>query len=472
MSPSKAIARLASVPSPAAAPSAIACLALLALPGAVGAQARPLPDSLPRRAGADSAALSVDSLAARLARAEAAIALLREQLANEAESAVKTRSRFRLDLTARVITNVFTTVGRVNSHDVPIFVLARADTAAAAVGRGATGLTVRQSRIGAAMVVRDVLGGEFSGDVDLDFFGGVSNGPGDRRLFPEPRLRVTRAILRWDRSFVLVGSETPLVSDLNPVSAAAVGVPNFVAAGNLWNWLPQVRAGRDLGTTRVGGHAVTLGVQGAVLEPFTGVLPVGEVDAGDAGNRSRRPFLEGRLSLRTEGTEDAGDAEIARGAEIGLGVHRGWVRTTANRLDASRALTADWRFPLSRWAELRGEAYTGRLVRGLGGGGVAGSFGRPAPGTTVGPPIRDVAAWTQLNVQPHVTLIAGAGCGWDRADPDDRPTRRENTVCAAHTLWHPVQPVVLGLEFRWLRTRYEAGPELARHLNLALGFEL
>ena len=217
---------------------------------------------------------------------------------------------------------------------------------------------------------------------------------------------------------------------------------------------------------------MTWAVQGAVLEPFTGVLPVGEVDAGDAGNRSRRPFLQGRLSARTEGTEDAGDSEIARGAEVGVGVHRGWVRTSAQRLDASRALTADWRVPLASWAELRGEAYTGRLVRGLGGGGVAGSFGRPAAGQTVGAPIRDVAVWSQLNVQPHVTLFAGGGCGWNRANPDDRPNRRSNASCAAHALWRPLQPVVLGLEYRWLRTRYDAGPESARHLNLALGFEL
>ncbi len=457
------------LPSP---PVRRALLVLLALPGVARAQARPVPDSAARRSPADSAALSPDSLAARLARAEAAIALLREQLANEAESAVKTRSRFRLDLTARVLTNVFTTTGRVNSQDVPIFVLPRGDSVALLVGRGATGLTVRQSRVGAVFAVRDVMGAEFTGDVDLDFFGGVSNGPGDRRLFPEPRLRTTRAILRWDRTSILVGSETPLVSDLNPISVAAVGVPNFVTAGNLWNWLPQVRVGRDLGTTRFGTRAVTWAVQGAVLEPFTGSLPLGETDAGDAGNRSRRPFVEGRLSARTEGTDDAGESEIARGAEIGIGVHRGWVRVTADRLDVGDAVTADWRVPLARWAELRGEAYAGRLVRGLGGGGVGQNFGRPTNGQPVGPAVRDVAAWTQLNVQPHVTLLAGAGCGVDRNDDAARPTRHANTVCAAHALWHPMQPLVFGLEFRWLRTRYDSGNELARHLNLALGFEL
>jgi hypothetical protein len=35
-----------------------------------------------------------------------------------------------------------------------------------------------------------------------------------------------------------------------------------------------------------------------------------------------------------------------------------------------------------------------------------------------------------------------------------------------------MQPVVLGMEYRWIRTRYDTGPQRVRHLNLALGFEL
>ena len=55
--------------------------------------------------------LSPDSLAARLARAEAAIAALRQQLATESQSTVHTRSRLQLDLTGMIITNAFYTTG-------------------------------------------------------------------------------------------------------------------------------------------------------------------------------------------------------------------------------------------------------------------------------------------------------------------------------------------------------------------------
>src|SRR5688572_26306773 len=106
----------------ARARAALAALALAVLAPALRAQptrpdtARPPPDSL-----------SADSLAARLARAEAAIALLRHQLGEEAESAVRTASRLRLELSARVLTNVFATSGRVNLVDVPQVVLPPAE---------------------------------------------------------------------------------------------------------------------------------------------------------------------------------------------------------------------------------------------------------------------------------------------------------------------------------------------------------
>ena len=145
--------------------------------------------------------LSPDSLAARLARAEAAIAALRQQLATESQSTVHTRSRLQLDLTGRILTNFFLTTGRVNNLDVPGTALAPA----AAPESDALGVSVRQSRLGAVLTVDGVLGGSFIGDFEMDFFGGVQTGPGDRRLFPEPRMRTTTARLRWSRTEVMAG---------------------------------------------------------------------------------------------------------------------------------------------------------------------------------------------------------------------------------------------------------------------------
>jgi hypothetical protein len=341
-------------------------------------------------------------------------------------------------------------------------------------GGRALGLSVRQTRLGAAVSVDSVFGGVFEGDLEMDFYGGVSAGPGDRRLFPEPRLRTARARVRWDKGSVFIGSETPLISDLNPISVASVGVPGFVAAGNLWNWIPQIRASRDLVVLPSG---VRIGVQGAVLAPVSGVQFVNEPDAVDGAERSGRPYLQARANLRWgESGQQPGapsDAMIGEtGGEIGVSVHRGWIRAIGDTASVSRAISADWRVSFASRVEVRGEAYRGELVRGLGGGGIGQSFGRVVAPATFGRPIRDDAGWLQVNVQAHPTLISGAGCGRDVVRAADNPLRESNTACAAHLMWRPALPILLGMEYRQLRTRYAERTNRAHHLNVAIGFEL
>jgi hypothetical protein len=437
-----------------------------------------------QRARADTArqstdTLALDSLNARLARAEAAIALLREQLAEESESAVRAKSRLHVELSAQVLTNAFVTLGRVNNVDVPQTVLAPPAAGATPATNDALGFTLRQTRIGAAASVADVLGGAFSGDVDFDLYGGQQYEAGDRPLFPEPRLRTARARLVWPRTELMVGSETPLISDLNPMSLAAVGIPEFSGAGNLWNWLAQVRITQELARIGRGSRSVRWAIQGALLAPYANTVAPGEPDAVDAGERSRRPAIEARLRARWGDEEEraiTGTAMIGdRGGEIGVGMHRGWVATGPRMLEVSHAVSLDAHIVPLRGVELRAEAYAGRLLRGLGGGGIAQNFGRVetgAPAGSLGAAVRDVAGWAQLNLQPHPTLVTGIGCGVDLVDPNANPTRLQNTVCAAHGAWRPRQPLVIGVGYRQLGTRFATGTYGARHVNLVLGFEL
>ncbi|MDF1506315.1 hypothetical protein PYV61_25390, partial [Roseisolibacter sp. H3M3-2] len=414
--------------------------------------AQALPDGVRADSAAPDSAARADSLAALLARAEAAIELLRRQLGEVAEGSARTRSRARLELYATVLTNAFYTSGRTNVVDVPQIALPPAATPSR---DGVLGATVRQSRVGAAAAITDVLGGDLDAVIDVDFFGGAQGGPADRRLFPEPRLRIAHARLAWARTELLVGSETPLVSDLDPMSVAAVGIPDFSGAGNLWNWLPQARVTR------------TLGAPAPRPAPPTA--------------RARRPFLQARLRARWGTPADERDlpglgAALSRGGEVAVGAHRGWVDAGNGALRASRALTAGARAALGDGVELRGEAYAfGRLLRGLGGGAIGQVFGRPpagSPAGAVGAPLRDAAAWGQLNWRAHPTLLSGAGCGVNAVAPEELPARRRNVGCAAHLAWRPVQPLLVGAEWRRLRTRYDGVTYGAHHLNLALGVEL
>jgi hypothetical protein len=222
-----------------------------------------------------------------------------------------------------------------------------------------------------------------------------------------------------------------------------------------------------------------LAIQGAVMAPYANTVAPGEPDAVDAGERSRRPAIEGRLRARWGDEEEraiTGTTMIGdRGGEIGLGIHRGWVATGPGTLEVSRAVSVDAHVVPLRGLEVRGEAYAGQLLRGLGGGGIAQNFGPAdpsAPPGSLGRVVRDVAGWAQLNVQPHPVFLAGIGCGLDLVDPDANPTRLQNTACAVHAAWRPRQPLVFGVEYRQLGTRFATGTYGARHVNLVLGFEL
>ena len=332
---------------------------------------RPRADSAARDSAArDTAAArpSVDSLAARLERAEAAVELLRRQLATEASSTVRTRSRLQVELWAQVLLNGFASVGPLNSAEVPTYAT---DESAPAAGvtppaTQALGMSLRQSRAGASVSVDSVLGGTFAADVELDFFAG---GASVRPIFPQPRLRTARFILRWPRTELLLGSDTPLISDLNPLSVASVGVPGFAGAGNLWYWLPQLRVTREIGSTSLGATDLHWALQGAILDPYSGVMQVNEEYGVDAGSRAGRPYLEARLRARWGPDETdvaAGAGRHDEGGEIGVGVHHGWIRLSADSLTTNEAVSADARVGLHHGLELRGEAYQGRALAGLG----------------------------------------------------------------------------------------------------------
>ncbi|MHB8839379.1 MAG: hypothetical protein ACYC7F_10545, partial [Gemmatimonadaceae bacterium] len=331
----------------------------------------------------DSTNAAFDSLGARLERAEETIEMLRQQLAAQGESAVKSKSGMSLELNGRVLMSAFANTRRTNNSDVPTTV--RPDTASGPANGGA-GMEIRQTTLGLAVTSPSVLGAEFLADLDVDFFGGQVSTFGGRTM-PVIRLRTARAILTWPHAELLLGQEQPLVSNLNPVSLAGVGTPDFTAAGNLWYWMPQAR----LTLERAG--RVRLGVSGTILAPMTGE-PVGSFDTEfDAAERSRRPFLEGRVRLRW-GKEESQ-------AEVGVGFHQGWLAVVRDSMLENRAVTADALISIGRRLEFRGEAFSGRGMRVLGGGQVAQLYGKG------GVVVRGSGGWGQLNLKPTARLLVG-----------------------------------------------------------------
>ena len=401
---------------------------------------------------------TLDSLVARLRALEASVEVLQRQVADAATTGVQTRSRIQVELSGRVAMNAFSNERIVNNVDDPQFV--RRDTAAAVPLKG-FGMGIRQTMLGLRATVSDVLGGSFHGVMDVDFYGGQQPSTGGR-TFPLLRIRTANGTLTWSHAELLAGQDVPLFSPLNPVSPAAVGTPDFVGAGNLWLWLPQLRGTVETGST------VKLALQGAVLAPTSGDA-AGAFDTDfDAAERTRRPYLESRLRARW------GEFEMA--GEVGCAAHVGWVsvpaagRSAPDSMLTSKALGCDARVSLGSWLELRGEAYTGQLVRGLGGGAIGQGVGAN------GRPVRNDAGWAQLNVRPPGSIASGGvGCGADHPRADDLPrdgtARLRNTACAVHALLKPAGPVFLGAEARRIATQYANARYDNNHLNLAIGFE-
>jgi hypothetical protein len=409
--------------------------------------------------GALPAAAQQDSIQARLRALEATVEMLQKQLAEQATTAMQTRSRIQLELTGRVVANAFTNERGTNNVDNPQFV--RRDSAILIPSNG-FGMAIRQTMFGLRTQVSDVAGGTFRGVVDVDFYGGQLPSSGGR-TFPLLRLRTAHGTIHWAHGEIMAGQEIPLVSPQNPISPAAFGTPGFVAAGNLWLWLPQVR-----GTIEKGAK-VKFALQGAVLAPTSGDA-VGTFDTDfDVAERSRKPYLETRLRLRW-------GEDPSQQSEVGCAGHIGWVAvpTVAHpKLDStltSKVIGCDARISIFDWLELRGEVYGGQLARGLGGGGVGQGIG------TGGRPIQNTAGWAQLNLRPVSQLQLGAGCGAD--DPDDFQVqtlgvnaRYRNASCAVYSIVRPAGPVFVGAEVRRLDTRYQVRTFRNHHLNLALGFE-
>ena len=404
--------------------------------------------SASRAAAQDPTAAGLDSLRERLRRAEEAIELLRQQLAAQASSAVQTKSRLQAELTGRVLVNGFSNSGRVNNVDVPQFALPEAP----GTTRSSLGAAVRQSSLGIAVSAPRVLGGEFVGDVNVDFYGGQLPSTGGRH-FPLVRIRTARARLGWRNGELLAGQESPLIAELSPVSLASLGTPGFVGAGNLWLWLPQLRLTGEVGS------GVRLGVQGAVLAPTSSDAAAFFDTDADIAERARRPYLQGRVRVRW------GDLET--GGELGVGAHRGWLAPTGAPRATSEAYSVDLRIPVLSLLEIRGEAYTGRAVRGLGGGGIGQNFDVNSR------PLRDRGGWAQLNIKPGSLWELGTGCGVD--DPKGTVPaatgRLRNVACEAHTIVRPGGPLVVGFEYRKIRTTMASGKANNDHVNLGVGFE-
>ncbi|MBW8772178.1 MAG: hypothetical protein JF590_02610 [Gemmatimonadetes bacterium] len=315
------------------------------------------------------------------------------------------------------------------------------------------GAAIRQTRLTGTADLAGFAGGALHSELDVDFFGGqVVNA----RSGPVLRVRRLFGQVQWSRWNLLVGQEVPLVAEVNPVSLAALGVPNFAGAGNLWLWIPQVRVGYDLN----GGTGVRFGVDGAALASTTPEGQATGLTSPNSGERSGRPMFEGRLRARW-----------GESGEIGIGGHVGWLATAGDSLLTADGVMASAIIPLGKAFELRGELFDGKGLAVLGGGGAGQNL------NALGEPLETKGGWAQLNYRAGAHWELGGGYGFD--DPNGAPAdegsaafKDKSTQYSGRIQWR-LAPAVVALEYRHLATTYggTVGERTATHLNLAMGVE-
>jgi hypothetical protein len=328
--------------------------------------------------------------------------LLNAKVEEQAQTKVESGSKYRVRLSGIALINTFSVRGSVDNLDLPLIAVPRGPGDSA----GAYGATVRQSRINLDVFGPEWKGMKTSGDISFDFYGGFPY-TSDSLSSPLPRLRIATLKLDSDRTSIVAGQDVPFFSPRSPTSLSSSAYPALSYSGNIWTWTPQVQVERRFAISDNNRFSI----QGGVLDPFTGELPLQYNRITTAGERSGLPAFATRLGwARTNGDREAG---------AGIGAYYSRQNWGYNRTVDSWAATADWDFPLQKWLSLSGEFYRGRAIGGLG-AGASGSvvfLGSPTVPASNVIPLNTIGGWAQLNYKPLQRLEFNVAYG------EDEPSR-------------------------------------------------
>jgi hypothetical protein len=377
------------------------------------------------------------------AAADERLAVQESRTAELEQSKVASSQRFPISLTGMLLFNAFAN-GRSSGG-------AQDPVAAGPGPLGATdGATVRQTILGLKFNGPDLpWGGNASGSIYMDFFGGAST-PGNSLL----RIRTATLDLNWKNFTVSVGQDKPIISPRDPSSFAQVGVSPLTAAGNLWDWNPQVRVERRFSLGENTGVKAQAGVY-ETTESYSAALPAEYANTLEHS----RPAYQGRFEFFH------GDG--SRRIEIAPGFSLSATHVAGTSVQ-SRIASLDWLVRPLPLLEFSGEAFNGEDVAGLG----------ALPGFDILPsdaviPVHSHGEWGQIALFPAPRLSFHVYAG----EQSNRPSEiapsgiQRNFVYAANLMYKLAPNVVAALEAAQARTEYLGSMlRLNNHYDLALAY--
>lgn len=384
------------------------------------------------------------------------------------QTRVSSASKYRVRLSGIALLNLFSNRGEVDNVDFPTLVPPDHPIDSG----GSFGGSLRQSLVGLEVFGPEIRGAKVSADVQFDFAGGFPstlNGV----TFGLARLRTGAVRMEWPDTTLVAGQDVPFFSPLSPSSVASLAVPAFSYAGNLWNWIPQVRVEHRLNISE-NSHIL---IQGGILDPLTGEPPFSQSSrTPQAGEASRQPAYATRAAW----------SHRVFGHDMTLGIGGYYSRQDwgFGRTVDGWAGTSDWTVPLSKHWELSGEFYRGRGLGGLGGG-----IGRSA---LFSGPISDAASqvrglnatggWAQIKFRQTEKLEWNGAFGQDNAFARDLrffpvfqqsyfdPSLARNRSSFLNFIYRPRSDLLFSAEYRRLRTfSIHGDSDTADHINLSIG---
>jgi len=392
---------------------------------------------------------------------------LAAKVAEYEQTKVESASKYKVKLSGMILMNAYTNIGNVDVTELPNRAFRRSGEATS----GDTGATLRQTTVGLQVTGPTLAGARSSADIDLDFYGGIPQASYGATM-GILRLRTARARLDWRDWSVVAGQDVPFFSPLSPTSYASVAEPALSWSGNLWVWLPQIRAERRWNVAERSNLAWSFGL----VDPLSEERPSSQFNRhADPGEATRIPGMASHFGWN--GALRGGAATAGVGGYFGKqdwGYHK--------RID-SWLVTADFDLPFARWIALSGEIYRGQALGGLGGGIWASALfddDPDLPGTNIAA-LGDVGGWSQLKIKPadkwefNTTVGAANPLSADlRTFANPRtyaftPLSRNQTFLL-NSIYRPRSNLLFALEYRHLRTYGLSGTKnTADHLNFSVG---
>ena len=364
-----------------------------------------------------------------------------------------------------ILLNTAINDGAIFGQDVPLWSLSSTGTVTYPDGSTGTSggnrdliFTMRQSIFGVAVTQARTSGGWVASClVEADFFG---TWPSDgtvplNRVLNQPRLRKAYGQLEHNSFKLVFGQDTALLAPIDPISLSHVAMPLGATAGDLWAWLPQVRAEWK---QTFGGTGLLL--QGAILRPTFGdprleTPPTAstsvDVASSGLGERTTQPFWEGRLAVMP--------SIAGHTATLAVSGHLGKEKVGVDRDIKSLAVAFDGNVPVGPFVVLRGEAYKGSNLIPFQ-GGIDQGVALLAGATTTAPPlaiqpIHDKGGWFEFTLLPmrNDKDAVYVGVGEDKPQVEDLlpgTTRTKNLFLWASYFHKLTDAVTLAVEWsRW-----------------------